>query len=335
MSEKIKVNIIKSKVPIIWLDTSIITYMTQWKNNLCKLDSVQEKRIEKLYNAIHENTRKGKLICPFAEQELEIWCERDKWLNTIYTLSLDIKTLGFYKIHDNQFYTFAKSFINNESTVILNYTDCFFKDPAEELKERLSQKFFITLNIPLYDKDIQKNQKNELLQGLNEQREKNIKNKVSFKKQLEAEYLGELQAKLIMITQYFLGKSKNNDDSLKAIFSYMDIQYQLSILKDITGNPNDYIDFRNFYNSSYYRAMPYTNLSSNLMAELMISKQPIKSGDVMDISHISTIMPYSNIFITDRAWSTFLRNKKLDKLYNTIVCYIGDEQIINDFFKNI
>ena len=93
MPEQITVKIIKSEVPIVWLDTSIINVMTQWKHDLCKIDDVQKERISGLYNAIYENTRKGKLICPLAEQEEEVWIERNKWLNIIHSISLGIENL--------------------------------------------------------------------------------------------------------------------------------------------------------------------------------------------------------------------------------------------------
>ena len=66
MQNSIDVKILKSEVPIIWIDTSIINLMTQWKYSLGKLDKLQLSRIENLYNDIYENVGKGRLICPLA-----------------------------------------------------------------------------------------------------------------------------------------------------------------------------------------------------------------------------------------------------------------------------
>ena len=106
MAEQVQVEIIKSEIPIIWIDTSIIIAMAQWKNDLCDLDDVQKSRISNLYYAIYENTRKGRLICPLAEQEEEIWIERDKWLDTIHEISLGIESLTLHEIQQNQLYIF-------------------------------------------------------------------------------------------------------------------------------------------------------------------------------------------------------------------------------------
>jgi hypothetical protein len=68
---------------------------------------------------------------------------------------------------------------------------------------------------------------------------------------------------------------------------------------------------------------------------MMTDKQPIRSGDPMDIKHIYTLMPYSDLFITDKAMSAFLKSKEYDKKYNTQVCYIGDNDQMKDFFQNL
>ena len=67
----------------------------------------------------------------------------------------------------------------------------------------------------------------------------------------------------------------------------------------------------------------------------MTKKEPMKSGDSMDIKHISSLMPYSDMFITDRAMKNFISKRGFDALYNTIVCYIGDTQFIDDFFARL
>ena len=121
MTEQIDVEIIKSEIPIIWIDTSIINLMTQWKYDLCRIDSVQKERISHLYNAIYNNVRNGRLICPLAEQEGEVWIERDKWLDTIQGLSLGMETHALYSIQVNQQYLFMKAYVNAEAKISLKY----------------------------------------------------------------------------------------------------------------------------------------------------------------------------------------------------------------------
>jgi hypothetical protein len=336
MPEEVQVNIIKSDIPIIWIDTSIITIMTQWKYDLCDLDDVQKRRIGDLYNAIYENTRKGKLICPLAEQEAEIWIERDKWLDTIHTISLGIETLTLYDIQVNQFYSFMKAFLNNEYEITLNYTDAFDSDPVEELKDAIKDSIFLTVSSPiLFGADYQRHLKNRLYQLMEEQRKENLKSNVSFQQQLEQEYIGELQALFILQNQFLTGKFKDDDDQFNATCGTINLNRQLMLWKSLTEKTLDYKGLIGFYKSDHHRAMPFTHLSCNLAANLMTDKQPIRSGDKMDIHHASTLMPYSNIFITDKAMSAFLRKRKFDEIYDTIVCYIGDTQLIEKFFSKL
>jgi hypothetical protein len=89
MTPSIKIN--KSPIPILWIDTSIIFNMTLLRLGR-KLDSVQKMRIEHLYQAIKKATREGKLICPLADQDEEIWIERKECLKTIHEFSLGIST---------------------------------------------------------------------------------------------------------------------------------------------------------------------------------------------------------------------------------------------------
>lgn len=336
MTEKIKVKIIKSEIPIIWVDTSIITLMTQWKHELCKLDTIKKERISGLYNAIYDNTRKGRLICPLAEQEGEVWVERDKWLDTINTLSLGIDVLSLKEIQDNQLYIFMKAFLENEDEVTLSYNDAFHEDPVDELRDILSKPVFITVNMPiLFGEDYQKNLKKKMLQALNEQREKNVKLKVNFEEQLKKEYIGEIEALLFLKQQFLSGKFKDYDEEFNATYGTIDLNNQLMMWQTLSGKSTDYNGLILFYKSSHHHAMPYTNISCNLIAHLMTDKQPIRSGDMMDIKHASTIMPFSKIFITDKAMSNFLRKKEFDKLYSTTVCYIGETQIIDEFFSKL
>ena len=334
--EEIKVQVAKCEIPIIWLDTSIINLMTQWRHKLCRLDGARELQISSLFSAIYDATRKGKLICPLAEQESEVWVERDKWMETSNTLSLGIEALDFLAIHDSQFRIFMRAFVENKNNVIVSYREAFDDDPASELRETLRQPFFITVNSPLvFGETHRKKLKNELHQTADAQRARNVKAKVSFEQQLENEFLGDIQGLSILAGRFLTGQFKNEEEQFNATSGALNLGNQLMMWKNICGNPKGLEGLMTFYRSPYYCAMPYTNLSCNLFARMMTDKQPIRSGDPMDIKHVSTFMPFSDMFITDKAMSTFLRKRKLDQQYGTTVCYIGDTNTINGFFSRL
>lgn len=335
-TEDIIVHVEKCDTPIIWLDTSIINLMTQWRHKLCTLDSTREFQVSALFKKIYEATRKGKLICPLAEQESEVWVERDKWMETINTLSLGIEALDLLAIHDNQFRIFMRAFVKNEKAVVVSYREAFDDDPARELKETLRQPFYITVNSPLVFGEVyRKKLKKDLHQAADAQRARNVEAKVTFEQQLEQEFLGDIQGLSILVSRFLSGQFKNEEDQFNATCGVLNFGNQLRMWESIGGCPQGLEGLLSFYKSPYYRAMPYTNLSCNLFARMMTDKQPIRSGDTMDIKHVSTLMPFSDVFIADKAMSTFLRKRKLDERYRTRVCYIGDTDTIDDFFSRL
>ena len=336
MNMTIQVTIEKCPVPIIWLDTSIISCLTQWKHKIVKLEQTMLDRVSRLYDQIYEATRAGKLICPLAEQEAEIWIERDKWLDTMHSLTFGIETAARQSIHNKQFMAFMIGYVHQKNEVKIHYEDAFLGDPVEHLKDALRNPVYIYVESPiLFGEDYVKNTKRTLLASLNKQRKRNVESKISFEEQLEAEYMGELDALLILKDQFLAGDFKDELEQTNAVFGAINLKQQLRMWEDCSGKPNDLSGLIGFYKSQHYRSMPFTDISCNLTASLMIDKQDIRSGDNMDINHVSTLMPYSDLFVTDKAMSTFLRKKRFDRKYGTRICYIGDTQDIDSFFAGL
>lgn len=310
--------------------------MTQWKYKLGKLDNIQTARIKNLYNAIYDNARKGRLICPLAEQEAEVWIERDKWIDTIHSLSFGIQTHVLHSIQHNQLQHFMKSYIDNTKEVTLKYTDAFHSDPVRELRDTLKRPFFVTTKRDiLFGKEYQKNLKQNLHLALEKQRKENVQSKVTFEKQLEMEYIGELDALFILQRQFLSGRFENENDEMNAFSGMIDLNQRLLFWKKLTGKALDFEGMISFHKSSHHKSMPYTNISCNLYAHIMTDKQEIRSGDLMDIKHAATLLPFSDLYITDKAMSTFLNKRNFNKLYNTTICYIGDTEVIEGFFSKL
>lgn len=335
MADKIRVNIRKSEIPIIWIDTSIINHMTQLKHGLGKLDKLQKSRISKLYDLIHSAVSKGLLICPLAEQEAEVWIERNKWLDTIHSLSLGIETDALHTIQRTQERKFMSAYVRNEKYISLDYTDAFQSDPVSELRDILKQPFFVSVRHPiLFGEEYQKMSKKRLYQAMEDQRIKNNEKNVQFKEQLEKELVGEFEA-LVALKMIFIENTNLDDyDLLNTTCGAIDCQQHLAYWEILTEKSNDYSGLINFFRSEYHKSMPFTNISYTIFAQLMTDRQPIRSGDTMDANHAATLLPFSDIFIIDKAMRTFLKKRNFDAQCNTIVCYIGDEKEIEEFFVN-
>lgn len=303
-----KIEIKKSPVPIVWLDTSVIIKMTFLKYNIGKLNQPDQKTIGTLYDQVSSASTSGNIICPLAGQEYEIWASRKECLKTLNKINFGIEcTLGT-EVIKKQFISAMKSFINDEKVLTFSYEDAFYRNPISELEEISKSPFYVTAvtnNIPL-GADHHKAKNKRILNSLNEIRERNVKRKVSFQSQLDKEYGYELY------------------------------HYDLKVIWDILSKKNhNQKSFESFFLSDHYKLIPYASISSNLYAKIMIDPQPIKKGDVKDIEHISTFMPYSDLFITDKHWNDFLNKKKFFQRYNCEICYSGNMQEIKHFFDKL
>lgn len=328
----VSIAIEKSPTPIVWVDTSIVTNMTIWRDNPDQLEKTQRERIEKLYHLIIESTRAGKVVCPAAEQESEVWVNREQWLNTMNFLSMGIDCLDLKSIQDAQLRKAMSAYNSKSNAIKLSYMDAFHEDPGEELLSTLKQPFFIGLNTGiLFGAEYNRENKATLLEMLNNQREENVRNKKTYESQLEAEYTGEIEALIQMHQDQMSGNISDEQYDFNSTWGSFELLERVQMWQASGGTDDEIIGF---YRSEHNKALPYIELSCSLFAKIMTDPQAIRSGDHKDIQHISTMLPYSDLFITDKAWRTFLNNKKIGEKYNTQVCYIGDMETIDVFFKN-
>lgn len=77
------------------------------------------------------------------------------------------------------------------------------------------------------------------------------------------------------------------------------------------------VDLVDFYYSPYYSALPYVDIESRLSAWRISGGEEIKTGDVMDIHHISALVPYCTHMVLDRSMINAVQNLKLDQQYQT------------------
>jgi hypothetical protein len=326
----------KSNIPIVWLDTSVITNITKYKKSPDKLEVKQRSRIEKLYSQVYEYGRAGKIICPLAEQEGEVWIGRDAWLDTINELSLGIECVALKEIQDRQLLKAMEGYVNEKPLITLSYLDAFYDDPVIELKETLQKPYYITVNNDIFlGADYRRESNVQTLKLLNDQREKNVKKGVSYKEQLTCEKEGEFTQVVKMVNELAAGHVIDERDEFNKFGAMLNLGKQIHGWELIKRKGDDFEGLIAFHKSNYKKECPYEKISCALYAKIMIDPQPIKSGDTMDISHISSLMPFSDLFITDKHWSVFLNREGYGREYNTCIAYIGDTEKIDKFFSEI
>lgn len=332
-----KILIEKCQTPIVWLDTSVITNLYVLQNTPEKLEPIALDRLQRIYELISKFGKFGKIICPLAGQKNEIWNERGNWLDTINKISLGIECVSLGVIEQTQLYNAMSAFSKNEDVINLSYKDLFFKDPISELNEILSEPFYVVVNSDIiFGADYHRKENPRVLGLLNEQREKNYKNKISFEKQFESEIMASINTLLEINNDFYQNKIQADQEvDLNNLFGAINLSEQVHKWDQLNNNKKGIDGLLSFYKSAYYRNLPFPNLTSALFAKIMISPQSIRSGDPMDIKHISTLMPFSDLFITDKAWSVFLNEKKYNIKYKTNICYVGDIDKIERFFQEL
>lgn len=331
----VQIVIEKSPVPIIWIDTSVITNITRARETPDKLDETQYKRATELNKNIKNLSRQGKIICPLAGQELEVWINRNAWLDTINDLGMGINCINKYSIQDSQLNSAMLAYAKNSNEINLSYLDIFFKDPVDELQTTLQQPFYITTRSDIiFGAEHQKSKKIDLLKSLNTQRERNVKNNISYSQQLKHEQLGDIEA-LVTSANNVVTDTSDSHDGRNDIYGYSKLMKQIETFSHYSGKRQDVKGLIKFYKSDYNKLTPYTNISARMFAKIMSDPQEIKTGDPMDIEHASSILPYVDLYITDKPWRTFINKERIGKLYNTDVCYIGDSNTITQFFDAI
>ena len=147
--------------------------------------------------------------------------------------------------------------------------------------------------------------------------------------------MGELDALLQLHDDCVRGVFSDEMEEMNAFMGMQNLRGRIRHWTAISGNANDMDGYISFYKSEHNRSCPFQNLSCNLNAKILTDPQPIKTGDMMDIQHIASLMPFSDLFITDKAWSAFLNSNRYDGAYKTNICYIGDSNKIESFFDSL
>ncbi len=328
MSE-IQLKIEKSKVPIIWLDTSIIFNMTKWKRGE-SLDSTTRERMEHLHGRIYDLTRQKKLICSRADQDEEIWIGRPECLEMMLSLSLGIRSKYSESVKDFQTRQFMEAFLHNEDEVTISYRDFFHDDPIEQLNN--VSDLVIDADLGLIDSGEKiKVQKQRQLVILEEKRPRLVEQGVSYEDQLEKEYNGDLEAIGIILRKLLTGQLPSNDPQAAAVLEV--VTQHRCWWEELGGEP---AKLSQFFTSAHYRTIPTNSISSRICAKLITGKDPIKPSHSMDIHHASSAIPYIDFFITDRYMKHILTTElAIDKEYQTVICHVGDSDQIEAFFNGL
>lgn len=311
-------------IPILSLDTHIVSNMAKWRQGY-SLDNLSRRRAEELYNIIYKLTRENKLLCPILdihETESILDSRLSKIAKeVIIELSVGIKFKHRQRIEDWQTAMAMRAFIKKEEQV--NYQckwiQIFSNDPIMELAK--GNPFIVSVGRNYSNEEIDKMryQKKALRQELIriKEGEKNIK--ISFNKQLEREYEGHLLGILKLGANMLTYILRDQMPSSEAFCGYLNLGMPLAWWKEYGGKPEGLQGLATFFRSKQFKGIPSIEIKCKLNAALATyNKDDVpKLSDYADIGMISAVLPYAHFSILDKTMANLITQKLgLDKRYN-------------------
>jgi len=335
--DKVKINIIKSKIPIMWIDTSLIINLVKLEKGEISSNNSEKERLNKLHELLNQKVSEKKLLCPRGDQEEEIILGRrliDESRGTQTSLSLGLRFKHRSSIQSTQIIRLMKAYINKENEIFLDYKEAFNEDPVKKL-DKLG-KFIISVDFEIEEEDIVKREtiKKNINSNLEILRQKNILEGVTFEQQLEKEYKWYLNDGLLAFLKYGQKINSGTNPTLEDYDQAMILGKLLLTWDKYNGQTKDLKGFIDFINSDYYKSVPAVDISARLWARKMTSRNPIESGDYMDIDQISPILPYCNFVFTDRKMKNLILHFGVNDKYKTrVYCMQDFDEIVNDLTK--
>ncbi len=335
----LKLNIEKSPIPLIWLDSSIIIHMAKSKAGE-KIDEELKERVDYLYDTIRKFTRERKLLCPCAEQEeeFELGGRLEKECRDVQTaLSLGISTNHRVEIEDYLIRVCMKAYIEKTEVMNLNYKDIFRKNPIKEMDDRLKETFIVNVHFPksnTFIEDIKKSKKVALIY-YEKARCQNISDGITFEEELKREFNGTHDGFIEKIRR-FNEKVKNQE--LINYNEFLGINSIVDYIKwwdSYRGEPQGFEGLFQFLLSDYHNQVPSIIIMCNLFAKILTETTPVKPGDSMDIQQLSSILPFFDVIITDKTMKYHIETLGFHTKYRTQIFALKNFDEIKAFFENL
>lgn len=290
----------KYKIPIIFLDTSFFVAISKSRRS-----GKNDALLEQLYSVVANKVSKRKLICPefdqFEELHLGHASEDEYNYDIMMKLSRTIKSYLDSQMLDKQIYVGIQSFLSNEASPTINSEAFFYQDPLWELEQQgdmvigvIPQRFMI---------DETQRIKSELHKDFQSAQKIHLDKKTT----LRQEYLAERSAYL----PNWIKLSQQND-----LGGVMTLGLYTNYWRTLGGNEG-LKGFEKFVYSDYFYKLPIVDISSWMLAYLMVNKINIDGSHRKDVELISMCLPICDFAYLDRQMCGIVTQLKLDKKYST------------------
>jgi hypothetical protein len=182
----------------------------------------------------------------------------------------------------------------------------FSSDPVEAVREAKRNGYIVDTESPRVAEWIEKakNDKLQTQEAVEELRQAYTARNQTFDQQLALERIGESDSMMKMVGDYLrlMRERKVGFWDLMNVEGYFLHMSAWQRFGGLGGDlATDLAALCSFMRSPYYWELPIQDISCRLSADLTVKHFPIKSGDHMDIQHLSMAIPVAHYVVADKA----------------------------------
>jgi len=269
-------------------------------------DIPRRENAEKILHKIISLTKKKKLICPEGDQDIEIGVSNNKKIveksrEIQAQMSLGISLNIYVAVEHLQIRRMMKAVIEKQPKVEFPWKDIFADDPIKTIDR--NDKYIVSVHIPQTQKQINdqiavhKSIAKDWEALRQNARAKKIKYDTILARELKgsAEAIAHVMANIVAKTIHKIPIS--DEEYMQSV----DIAgTPLSWWEHYSGKQDALTEVLAFYSSAEYAQIPFVNVGTRLLTELVSGNEAVSPGDVMDIHHMSTILPYASYVVADK-----------------------------------
>ena len=322
----------KYAVPLVWVDTNVIIDMARVKSREDQ-DAKVTERADKLYKTLYRLTRDEKIIYLDAEQRREFGLNPqlyDECNDIQIKLSFGVFTSLPYLTHKFQMQRMMKVYLGKLDNFYLDERDIFMENPLENLQR--AKKTGLIISVKHTPSEWERNEslrvRDDITKDWEFLRQARVKESITYEKALDLEYGAELNVVRNKLIKEFQNRIKGIQPSFEDLWKDIVLLDPLHWWLLESGKRDDLekglTEFTNFIFSEAYRSIPSVEIKSKLLAYLSVAPTPVSRGDYLDTEHLSAVLPYCDVIITDSALKHRLIELKLTEKFSKKVFSLKD-----------
>ncbi len=302
----------KPPIPILWLDTWFIIDLTKALNG--ERSQIGKENAEKIFDLVVNLTKQKKLICPEGDQGIEIedggrLIEEARKFQT--QLSQGISLHFWAGVEHQQIQRMMKAVIEKDKSVEFPWEGIFTRDLIEDIERK--DPYIVSVHIDPRPEELKKRQdiNKSVSTDWEKLRQDALKSKQSYSERLQIEFKGIADAIVHVMANAAaktIHKMPLSDDEYSQLTAVAGTP--LSWWEHYSGKQDVLNDVLKFYRSPEYSLIPYVDVSTRLLSELITGNEVIQPSDVMDIHHIATVLPYATYIVPDKKIKNRIEGKK-------------------------